>query len=103
MIPWRHRLRVVLRQQTAAHQALQQSATHLRLDRGDGRPVERGGRMEDHASGGRGREHAVDHDTVKVQVGIERGAEAVNERDRAESGRGAGTRAVPPRALLHRA
>jgi hypothetical protein len=40
---------------------------------------------------------------VKVQVGIERGAEAVNERDRAESGSGAGTRAVPPQALLHRA
>jgi hypothetical protein len=40
--------------------------------------------MEDGAPGGRGREHAVDDHTVKVQVGVERGAEAVNEGDRAE-------------------
>jgi hypothetical protein len=40
--------------------------------------------MEDGAPRGRGREHAVDHDAVKVQVGVERGAEAVNEGDRAD-------------------
>ena len=52
----------------------------------------------------RGRvEHAVDDHAVEVQVGIEGGAEAVNEGDRAEAGRGALTRAVRAQALLHRA
>jgi hypothetical protein len=57
--------------------------------------------MEDGAPGGQGGEHAVDDHTVKVQVGVERGAEAVNEGDRAETSRGARTRAVRAQALLH--
>lgn len=51
----------------------------------------------------RGVEHAVDDDTVEVQLSIESGAEAVDEGDRAEPGRVARTRAVafsgPARAL----
>jgi hypothetical protein len=41
--PLCHGLRVTLGQQTAAHEALQESATHFRLDDGDGRPLDCGG------------------------------------------------------------
>jgi hypothetical protein len=40
---------------------------------------------------------------VKVQVRIERGAEAVDEGDRAETGRVTRTRAVRAQAWRHRA
>ena len=60
-------------EQTAAHEAPQQAAaTYVRWHGGDGEPVDGDGGMEDGASGGRGREHAVDDDTVKVQVAVER-------------------------------
>ena len=48
-------------------------------------------------------EHAVDDDAVEVQVGIEGGAEAVDEGDRAEACRGTRTRAMRAQAGLHRA
>jgi len=51
-------------------------------------------RQQATAHRGGGVEHAVDDDAVKVQVGIEGGTEAVNERDRAEAGREARVRAV---------
>lgn len=59
--------------------------------------------MEDDAPGRRGREHAVEHHAVKMQVGIERGAEAVDERHRPEARRRTHARTVRPQALLHRA
>jgi hypothetical protein len=57
----RHCLPLTLRQQTAAHEVLQESMTHLRLHRRDGRPIDRGGGMEDSTSRGRGRERARLH------------------------------------------
>jgi hypothetical protein len=43
--------------------------------------------MEHDPAGGGGVEHAVDDDTVKMEVGIEAGAEAVDEGHRAEARR----------------
>jgi len=60
-----------------------------------------GSRVEDDAPGRRGREHTVEHHTVKVQVGIERRAEAVDEGHRPEARRRTRTRTVRPQALLH--
>ena len=59
--------------------------------------------MEDHSVRRSGLEHAVDDRAVKVQVRIERRAEAVDEGDRAETRGGAQTRAVRAQAGLHRA
>ena len=69
---------------------------------GDGVGIDPGRRMEGDPAGRRGREHAVDDHRVKVEVEIEKGAEAVDEDDRAEAGRGSGARTVRAQALLHR-
>ena len=89
MFPLRHRLRVIGRQQAAAHEPAQQPPAHLCLHLGDGGGIEAGGGMEDDPARGGGVEHAVDDDAVEVQVGIEAGAEAVDEGHRAEARRGA--------------
>src|SRR6266508_2174876 len=70
-----HRPRVSAWQQAAAHEDAQQALPQPRLHLSDGGGIEPSGGMEDdHACGGRV-EHAVDDDTVEVQVGIEAGAE----------------------------
>ena len=97
-----HRPRVSAWQQAAAHEDAQQALPQPRLHLGDGGGIEPGGGMEDDPACGGRVEHAVDDDTVEVQVGIEAGAEAVDEGDRAEPGRVARTRAVRAQALLHR-
>ena len=51
------------------------------------RTIEPGGRVANDAPGPRGREHAVEHHAVKVQMRIERRPEAVDEGHRPESGR----------------
>ena len=67
VFPLPHRLRIIARQQAAAHEDAQQAPAHARLHRGDGVgasiPV---GGMEDDPAAGSGVEHAVDDDTVKV-------------------------------------
>ena len=50
-----------------------------------------------HGGGG----HAVDDGAAEMQVGIESGAEAVDEGRRAEARRAAGARTVSAQALLH--
>ena len=60
---------------------------HLRL--GDGVGLEPGGCMENDPARSGGVEHAVDDDAVKMEVGIECRAEAVDEGDGAEACRGA--------------
>jgi hypothetical protein len=65
--------------------------------------IDAAGGMEDHPVRWRGLEHAVDDHAVKVQVRIERRAEAVDEGHRAETGGGTRPRAVGAQAGLHRA
>ena len=100
MLPLPHRLRVIARQQAAAHEHAQHPPAHLRLHLGDGGGIEAGGGMEDDPARG-GVEHAVDDRAVKVQVRIERRAEAVDEGHRAETRRGARTRAARAQASRH--
>jgi len=97
----RHRLRVVGREQTAAHEHPQQPLAHLRLHLGDGGGIEAAGGMKDDPARG-GLEHAVDDHAVEVQVGIEVGAEAVDEGHGSEPRRGARTGAARAQAGLHR-
>ena len=99
----RHRLRGIARQQAAAHENAQQPLAHGLLHPRDGGGIDTGCGMEDHTVGRSGLEHAVDDDAVKTEVGIERGAEAVDEGERAEAGRGTRTSAVRAQALLYRA
>ena len=103
VVPMCHRLRVVGREQTAAHEHPQQPLAHLRLHLGDGGGIEAAGGMEEHTVRRRGREHAVDDHAVEVQVGIEAGAEAVDEGHGCEPCRGARTGAVRAQAGRHRA
>ena len=101
--PRLHRARVIAIEQTAAHEALQEAPAHLGLHCGDGLSLEPGGLVDDDTPGGRGREHAVEHAAVKMQVGIERRTETVDEGHRPEAGRGTRARTVRPQGLLHRA
>ena len=55
----------------------QQPPAHLRLHLDDGVGIELGGGTEDDPTLGGRVEHAVDDDAVKMEVGIERRAEAV--------------------------
>jgi hypothetical protein len=66
-----------------------QPPMHLRLHLGDGVRIESAGGMEDDPARGGGGDHAVYDDAVKIEVGIECRAEAVDEGDRAEACRGA--------------
>ena len=70
MFPLPHRLRIIARQQAAAHEDAQQAPAHARLHRGDGWRIEPGGGVEDNPACSGGVEHAVDDDAMKVQVGI---------------------------------
>jgi len=72
------------RQQTAAHEEAQQPPAYALLHRGDGGCTDPGGGTEDDPACG-GVEHDVDDDTVEVEAGIEAGAQALDEGDRAES------------------
>jgi hypothetical protein len=99
--PLRHRLCVIAWQQAAPHEEAQQLPACALLHRGDGVGIDPGGGTEDDPARGGRVEHAVDDDAVKMEVGIERRAEAVDEGDRAEAGRRARTRAVRAQAGLH--
>ncbi len=99
MLPLRHRLSGSARQHAAAHQGSQQASAHLRLHLGDGGGRDPGGGSEDDPTRAGGVEHAVDDLVVKMKVGIERRAEAVDEGHRAEMRRRTRTRAVRPQAL----
>ena len=103
VFPMRHRPRVIARQQAAAYEDAQQPPAHALLHFGEGWRIEPGGGMEDDPACGGGVEHAVDDHAMEVQVEIEGGTEAVNERDRAEARRRARTWTVRTQALLHRA
>jgi len=75
--------RGMVRQQAAPHNDGQQLPAHLRLHRRDVVPTEPLGGMDNDPVRGSSVEHAVDDDAVEVQVGIEGGTEAVDERDHA--------------------
>jgi len=60
MLPLPHRLRVIVRQQAAAHEHAQQAPAHLCLHLGDGVGLEPGGGMENDPAGGGDVEHAVE-------------------------------------------
>ena len=89
MRPLPRRACVIARQQAAAHENAQQPPAHLRLHLGDGVGIDSGRGSEDDPARGGGVEHAVDDDAVKMEVGIECRAEAVDEGDGAEACRGA--------------
>ena len=89
MRPLSHRLRVIARQQATAHEHAQQSPAHACLHVGDGVGLGPGGGTEDHTVRRRGVEHAVDDDTVKMEMGIELRAETVDEGHDAQTRRGA--------------
>ena len=95
-----HRERGIALEPTAAHEAAQQAAAHPRLHRSDGRPVDPGGWEEDDTPGGRGREHPIEHHAMKMQMRIERRAEAVDEGHRAEARSRTRTRTVRAQARL---
>jgi hypothetical protein len=104
VFPMRHRPRVIARQQAAAaHEDAQQPPAHALLHFGEDWRIEPSGGMEDDPARGGGVEHAVDDHAVEVQVEIEGGTEAVNERDRAEARRRARNLNCAYAALLHRA
>ena len=88
MLPLSHRLRVIGRQQAAAHEHAQQPPAHACLNVGDGVGLRPGGGMENDPTGKDGVEHAVDDDTMKMEMGIEAGTETANEGHRAEARRG---------------
>jgi hypothetical protein len=80
VFPLRHRQCVIGRQQAAPHEQAQQAPAHLRLDFGEGGGIEPGDGMEDDLAR-RGRvEHAVDDDTMEVEVRVEGGTEAVDAK-----------------------
>jgi ABC-type branched-subunit amino acid transport system ATPase component len=66
----RHRPRVILRQQAAAHDDAQQPPAHARLLFGDGSRIDPGGFPEHDPARRSGLEHAVDDHAVEVQVGL---------------------------------
>ena len=88
MNPLRDLPRGIVRQQAAPHNDWQKLPAHLRLHRRDGVPTEPAGGMDNDPVRGGSVEHAVDDDAVEVEVGIEGGTDAVDERDRAVAGRG---------------
>jgi hypothetical protein len=96
MLPLRHRLCVVGREQTTAREDAQPPPAHALLHLRDGVAIEVAGGMEDHSLRRRGLEYTVDDHAVEVQD-IQRGAKAMNEGDRAQTRRG--TRAWAARAL----
>jgi hypothetical protein len=79
-----------------AHEPAQQAPAHACLHVGDGGGIEAAGGMEDEPAR-RGVEYAVDDDTVKMELGIEVGTEAVDDGHRAETGGGTCPRAVARR------
>jgi hypothetical protein len=89
MLPLRHRAGVISRRQAAAHDNRQQPPAHACLHIRDGVGIESGGGSEHDPAGGGRLEHAVDGHAVEVQVGIEAGAEAVDEGHGAKARRGA--------------
>jgi len=70
VFPLRHRLRVIARQQAAAHEHAQQSLAYRLLHPRDGGGINPGDRKEDDPARGGGVEHTVDDHAVKVQVRI---------------------------------
>ena len=89
MRPWPHRAGVIAWQPAAAHEDAPQPPGYRHLHPGDGVGIESGGGSEDDPARGGGVEHAVDDDTVKMEVGIERRAETVDEGHGPEARRGA--------------
>jgi hypothetical protein len=81
--------RIIARQQAAPYEETQQALAHRRRYRCDGDGLEAAGGMEDHGVRRRRIEHAVDDDTVKMEVGIERRAEAMTRAPRRARARSA--------------
>jgi hypothetical protein len=65
---------------------MEQVPANKRLDHGDGVGVDAGGDMKHDIARGGGVEHAVDDDTMEMEVRVEGGTEAVDEGYGAEAG-----------------
>jgi hypothetical protein len=84
VFPRGHYLRIVCRQQSAAH-------GHLHL--ADGRCIQATGRVKRRATLSICLENAIHHDAVEVQMGVEQRPETVDEDHGAEAGRCTGAQA----------
>ena len=82
VLPPEHQLRCLLRQHRATLEQLQHPPPGLLLNTGDG-GLGQAGRVKPETLLFRA-EHAVDDATVEMQVGVERGTEAVDKRHRTE-------------------
>ena len=102
VIPGAHRRGVFAFEHSAAGENAQQTVAHLGLNLGDGFGTDAPGFVKAHAACAIGLENPLDHDAVEVDVGIEQGAEAVDEGDRADPGGWTRPRAALAQALLHR-
>ena len=87
MVPATHRVSITLLQQAAAHAGAQDLLAHLGLHRGRSQP---GGFVKHHSGrpvrGAGSREYPIDDAAVKVQMGVECRAEAVDEDHRPQPG-----------------
>ena len=102
MLPLAHGLGVFPFEQIAPAQRPQQTGADPDLDFRQRFGAEGARFVKLRAAGRIGLEHALDHDAVKMQVGIEQGAKAVDEGDGADAGVRTGTRTALADALLHR-
>jgi hypothetical protein len=102
VIPGAHRRGVFAFEHSATGENAQQTVAHLGLNLGDGFGTDAPGFMKAHAACASGLENAVDHNAVEMDVGIEQGAEAMDEGDGTDPGGWARPRAARAQALLHR-
>ncbi len=100
VVPGRHGLRLCWLQQSAPGHHPQQAPAHGSLDGRYRWFVQSGSRVKGDAAERSGIKHAIDDDTVEVQMGVEQRAKAVDEDDRTEAGRGTGTGTVLPQNPL---
>ena len=86
VIPGAHRRGVCAFEHSAAGENAQQTVAHLGLNLGDDFWTDAPRLTKAHAACAIGLENAVDHDAVEMDVGIEQGAEAMEEGDGTDPG-----------------
>ncbi len=102
MIPGTHRLGVFAFEHSAAGENAQRMVAHLGLNLGDGFGTDAPGFMKAHAARAVGLENPLDYDAVEMDVGIEQGAQAMDEGDGTDPEGWVRPRAAPAQTLLHR-
>jgi hypothetical protein len=86
VIPGAHRRGVFAFEHSATGENAQQTVSHLGLNLGDGFGTDAPGFMKAHAACAIGLENPLDHDAVEMDVGIEQGAQAMDEGDGTDPG-----------------